>query len=106
MRSRALSDGRRLPNEKAPRNEKATRNGTAPRNRKGPRNRKAPRNANRRLKPKVGKGKPRGGNGEQAHRAARRPPALGRTARVEDLKAILPLFVEGEVAVAEDDGVR
>jgi hypothetical protein len=30
--------------------------------------------------------------------------ALGRTARVEDLKAIL-LLVQGKVAVAEDDGI-
>jgi len=44
------------------------------------------------------------GNAEQAHRGARRPAALGRAAGIEDLKAILPL-VEGEVAVAEDDGV-
>src|SRR5690349_12538664 len=41
---------------------------------------------------------------EQAHRDARRAPALGRAAGIEDLEAIL-LFMQGEVAVAEDDGV-
>jgi hypothetical protein len=42
--------------------------------------------------------------GEQSHRRPRRPPSLGRAAWIEDLKAPL-LLVEGEMAVAEDDGV-
>jgi len=40
---------------------------------------------------------------EQAHRRARRSPALGGAARIEDLKAIL-CFEQRQVAVAEDDG--
>src|SRR4249919_2458771 len=42
---------------------------------------------------------------QQPHRGPRRPAAFGRAARVEDLKAVL-LLVEGEMAVAEDDGIR
>jgi hypothetical protein len=40
---------------------------------------------------------------EQSHRGARRAPPLGRAAWIEDLKAVL-LFMEGEMAVAEDHG--
>jgi hypothetical protein len=40
---------------------------------------------------------------EQAHRRARRSPALGGAARIEDLKAVL-CFEQRQVAMTEDDG--
>ena len=41
---------------------------------------------------------------EEAHRGAGGAAALGGAAGIEDLEATL-LFVQGEVAVAEDNGV-
>src|SRR5579875_1813172 len=41
-----------------------------------------------------------------AHRAGRRPPALGGAARIEDLKAAGIALVRGHVGVSEHDSVR
>ena len=41
----------------------------------------------------------------RAHRVGRRPAALGRAARVEDLEAVVGCLVQRQVRVAEDHGV-